>query len=440
MNNETTEKGLIGRYRMLKKLQNLIDKIDLNWCDNPGKELQNTESYKTLISIFPNLQQLHQKWIKSDQFEFNRTMRHIFRCFKIYFLLKENNLIYNSLTAGSLQKLQKKIEKFANLNEFFFPLIIMYHDIGRYIDRKTHTLQSSELIQKEAFFEDFGLSPIEKMFLRKLIEYHLLLATIYTGESTFFGILPLLNDTEFIELISHQDKRYAGLFFELLETFTYIDVLGYPYSQIYDHYLNYYEDISKKLNNILNLWPDHEKILALAKHYSIDWTDWRLAGALRIFQFVDTKQHLTKNFYYSVLQASIRPICEKRGKIFNWNSIKDTYLSNIYKLQMHYALPLLMLLAFKEFKRASLKENQEVSPDLLLFWILLSAEVTRRGLHEKEVVINVYFEKLPFWSEITKEFINKLEISKLNLIIKSGNIEFDKNKKEYNFILDFSKL
>ncbi|HUY01341.1 MAG TPA: hypothetical protein VMV49_17400 [Candidatus Deferrimicrobium sp.] len=425
---------------MLKELQNLIDKIDLNWCDNPGKDLQNTDTYQTLLSIFPNLQPLHQKWVKSDPFEFNRTMRHVFRCFKIFFLLKAHNLNYKTLSEVNLQKLTKKIEKFTNLNELYFPIIIMYHDIGRYIDRKTHTFQSSELIRKEALLEDFDFSPIEKLFVRKLIEYHLLLATIYTGESTFFGILSLLNDPEFIELISHQDKRYTDLFFELLEIFTYIDVLGYPYSQIFDHYLTYYEDISVKLKEISNLWPDNDKILSLAKKYSIDWNDWRLAGALRIFQFVDTKQHLTKNFYYSVLQASIRPICEKRGKFLNWNSLKDTYLSNIYKLQVRYALPLLMLLAFKEFKRATLKEDQEVSSDLLLFWILLSAEVTKRGLREKEAVINVYFENLPFWSEITKDFIQNLQITRLKTIIKSGSLEFDQNKREYTFLLNFKQL
>ena len=425
---------------MLHDLANLFEEIEIIWCDNPGKEIYKHVNYEKLISLFPNLKEIHLIGLNSDKFEFDRTMRHVFRSFKIYFLLKQGLFTHQSLSDKSLKELKEKIQNISNLNEIYLPIIIMYHDIGRFIDRKLHAYQSSSMISKEALLDCFKLTSMEKLLLRKLIEYHLLLATIYTGESTFFGSLSLINDKEFIELISFPDRNYAELFVDLLETFTYLDILGYPYSRIFDHYLNYYKEISLKLKNLLKLWPDHHKINYLAKEYSLQWTDWRLAGALRIFQFVKTEPHLTEEFYFNVLKESIRPECEKKNQILNWNLIKNKYLSNIYKFQTKYALAFLMLLAFGELKRLGLKQNQVISPKLLLFWIFLSSEVQKRGLSEKEVIWNIYFEKLPFWSDMTKSFIEKLEINELKAIIKNATIKFDKYRGEYNLILDFGKL
>ncbi|NVM52328.1 MAG: hypothetical protein HWN66_01410 [Candidatus Helarchaeota archaeon] len=424
---------------MLDDLAKLFEKIDLIWCDNPGKEIQKSDNYQNLLVIFPNLKQIHQEVHKTNLFEFNRTMRHIFRSLKIYYLLKQEAFTYQSLSNTSLKKLKGKIEK-NSVFKFYLPIILIYHDIGRFIDRKTHTYQSSNLILKNNLLDCFELSEIEKLLLRKIIEYHLLLATIYTGESTFFGILSLLNDKEFIDLISFEDRKYAGLFVDLLEVFTYLDVLGYPYSRIFDHYLKYYEEINKKLKNLLALWPNLDEIISRAKDYSFQWTDWRLANALRVFQFVETTPHLTREFYFNVLKESIRPECDKRGINFNWNSMKNEYLSNIYKLQLKYGLPLLMLLAFGEFKRFQLKEHQTIPPKLLLFWILLANEIKKRGLDNEEVVWNIYFEKIPFWSEITKRFTEKLEMSKLKSIVNHAIIQFDEKRREYALYLDFGEL
>ncbi|MHA1649150.1 MAG: hypothetical protein ACTSYB_03060 [Candidatus Helarchaeota archaeon] len=425
---------------MIEKLEKFFVSIDLTWCDNLGKDVHTSPSYQQLLDFFPNLRELIQEGLKNDKFEYIRTLRHIFRLFKIYFLLKAGNFEYQYLSTISLQKIREKIEKFSDMNELYLPLILMYHDIGRFYDRKVHAYQSSKLIVERNLFDCFPLSDLEKLLLRKVIEYHLLLATIYTGESTFFGILSLLNDHEFVKLISYSGKSYADLFVDLLELFTYLDILGYPYSRVFDHYLKYYEEINNKLKILLKLWPNYSEIVLKAKQFSLEWLDWRLAGALRIFQFVHTKPHLTQEFYYSILRESLRPECEKRGITFQWQEVKKRFLPHIYKFQLKYALPLLMLLAFGEFKRFRLKENQKISPKLLQFWILLSQEVTRRGLSEKEVVWNIYFENLPFWSEITNSFIQKLEIHRLKGIINAAKLDFDEERKEYNLYLDFNRL
>ena len=37
--------------------------------------------------------------------------------------------------------------------------------------------------------------------------------------------------------------------------------------------------------------------------------DWRIAGGLRIFQFVETKPYLTEEFYYDKIKESIKEHC-----------------------------------------------------------------------------------------------------------------------------------
>ncbi|MFX1293859.1 MAG: hypothetical protein ACFFD2_03220 [Promethearchaeota archaeon] len=422
---------------ILENLAELFDQIDLIWCDNPNEEIYKSENYQKLIKLFPNLQKIHQKGLEDNQSEFNRTMKHIFRCFKIYYLLKQGNFEHESLSIESLRIIKQKIEKISNLNELFIPLIIMYHDIGRFYDRKTHAYQSSALISNNGLFNRFELSEEERLLLRKVIEYHLFFPTIYTGESTFFGVISLLNDKEFIKLI--QDKRYITSFIDFLETFTYLDILGYTYARMFDHYLKYYNEINLKLKDLLNLWPELKKILSLAKQYSMEWTDWRLSGALRIFQFVETKPYLTKAFYYNVLKESIQLEYKKRGQKFNWTLIKSN-LSNIYKFQMKYALAFLLILAFGQITRMKLTKDQKISPKLMLFWIYLSEEVNKRKLDNKEVVWNIYFENLPFWADIDQNFIAHLKITTLKSIIHAAKLKFDEIKKEYNLYLDFDQI
>ena len=67
----------------------------------------------------------------------------------------------------------------------------MYHDIGRFIDKKDHPYASYLIITQKKLFKMFELSKIEKQLIIKVIQYHLLFATIYTGESTFYGTFSL---------------------------------------------------------------------------------------------------------------------------------------------------------------------------------------------------------------------------------------------------------
>ncbi len=236
------------------------------------------------------------------------------------------------------------------------------------------------------------------------------------------------------------NKKNITRFLNLLEIFTIIDILGYPYTQIFDHYLKYYEEINFNLSQILNLWPDKERALNTAKQYSQKWLKWRIAGALRIFQFVETKPYLTKEFYFNKLKESIKESHNEIIYNLTWKLIKDKYLVHSYKIQMKYSLALLIILAFGNFQRMGLKINAGISYKLLLFWALLSKEVKTRSKEYPDSLWNIFLEAMPHWSKIDQQFIDMINDRNIELLIKNSRHEFNVEKKEFNLYLDFKRL
>jgi hypothetical protein len=422
---------------MLNSLKNLFNNIEISWIDSV-ENIGNSDEYKKLLQIFSNLEPIFKEAIEKNFDEFQRTIRHIFRSFKIFFLIINGKFSHETLSSESINKIQEKVLTLHSQNQIIIPILLMYHDIGRYIDNKNHPYQSYLLIKKMDLLGHFELSNVEKLLIREIIHYHLLVATIYTGESTFYGIYSLINDPEFNKLLIYENN--VEKFIDFLEVFTYIDILGYYYTKIFDHYIRYYDEINSKLKAILKLWPDKEKSLSKAKKYSNEWLEWRLAGALRIFQFVETKPHLTKEFYYSKLADSIK---KSDIPIFNnvdWDLLKDRFLAPSYKIQMRYSLALLMVLAFGSFRRMGLKINTGVSYKLLLFWTLLSKEIVLRSKETNKSIWNIYLVGMPHWSKIDISFIKKLSDKKIESLIHNSRVEYIKEKEEYNLYLDVVQI
>ncbi|MFX0144126.1 MAG: hypothetical protein ACFE9C_08610 [Candidatus Hodarchaeota archaeon] len=422
---------------MLDSLYKLFKNIELSWIDS-ASNIDKSKEFYTLLTIFPNLKNIFQDAREKNRAEIQRTIIHIFRSYKIFFLIKDGAFSHETLSQEAITKIQEKVLNQYNKNQLFIPIILMYHDIGRYLDNKHHPYKSYHLISNLDLLEPFELSNIEKLLIKKIIHYHLLIATIYTGESTFYGIYSLFNDPEFIKLLSYENT--INNFIDLLEVFTYIDILGYYYTKIFDHYIKYYAEISSKLKEILSFWQDKELALEKAKEYSQEWLEWRLAGALRIFQFVETKPHLTKEFYYKKLKESIKG---SKNPIFidlNWDLLKNQYLNYSYKIQMRYSLALLMILAFGNFQRMGLKINAGVSYKLILFWSLLSQEIESRSGNNDKSLWNIFLEGMPHWSKIDQSFIEKVTEDKIEFIIHNANHEYDESKKEFTLYLDLHQI
>ncbi|MFX1364552.1 MAG: hypothetical protein ACFFCE_12010 [Promethearchaeota archaeon] len=422
---------------MLDLLEKLFQNIELSWVDSV-ENIDITQEFISLISIFPNLKDIFQNAKAKNKDEFQRTIRHIFRSYKIFFLIKNGEFYHETLSKESSIILKKKVLNQHTQNELILPILLMYHDIGRYIDNKKHPYHSYQLVSGMNLLDAFKFSKNEKLLIKKLIQYHLLIATIFTGESTFYGIYSLLNDPEFIELILKSNA--INQFIDVLEVFTYIDILGYFYTKIFDHYIKYYDEISSKLKIILNLWPNKEVALNKAISYSQEWLEWRLASALRIFQFVETKPYLTKEFYFDILRRSVN---ENSNQLFNkldWDSLKDKYLIHTYKIQLRYSLAFLMILAFGSFQRMALKINTGISYKLILFWILLSKEIELRSKNKPKTLWNVYLEGMPHWSKFDKSLIEKINTDNIELIIHNAKQKFDGTKEEFTLYLDFNLL
>ena len=107
---------------------------------------------------------------------------------------------------------------------------------------------------------------------------------------------------------------------------------------------------------------------------------------------------------------------------------------------MRYSLALLMILAFGSFKRMGLKINTGISYKLILFWTLLSKEVITRSENKELSLWNVYFEGFPHWSKIDKSIINILTDDVIKSIFNNAKHEYDKDKKEFNLVIDFSQV
>ncbi|MHA2035931.1 MAG: hypothetical protein ACW98X_05825 [Promethearchaeota archaeon] len=422
---------------MINPLSKIFESLDLSWIDS-SSEIASSDAYTQIISLFPNLRPIFQEGVKNDKEEFQRTIRHIFRSFKIFFLIKNGEFTHDSLSKGSLNVLREKVLNQYSQNPLILPLILMYHDIGRLENKKEHPFQSYYIISKQNMLKPFNLSNIDELLIKKVIQYHLLFATIYTGESTFYGIYSLINDSEFYRL--GNNEKNLNRFIDLLEIFTYIDILGYAYARIYDHYILYYEKINFKLKKILNSWSDKVVALEIAKEYSLQWLEWRIAGALRIFQYVNTKPYLKEKFYFDKIKESVNEEVEKLSDMGNWDMIKECILPETLKIQMKYGLAILMLLAFGKFFRGPIEKNEEISSNLVTFWILLSQEITKRTPEGNEFLWNVHFVGLPNWWKWDRKFKMELNYYTLDNIISNGYQDLDEEKKEYNLYLDFNSV
>jgi len=235
-------------------------------------------------------------------------------------------------------------------------------------------------------------------------------------------------------------KKSFDRFVDLLEIFTYIDILGYSYAKIYDHYIKYYKEINLGLKNVLYCLPDKKNALIRAKEYSQDWLEWRLAGALRIFQFVETKKFLTREFYFQKLRESIKDSDNKFINNYNWELLVKEYLVYSYKIQLNYSLAFLMILAFGSFQRMGLKINSGISYKLILFWTLLCKEINSRSKVGEESPWNIFFEGMPHWSKIDITSINMLNEQTLETIIHNSTQKYDKIKEEHNLYLNFNPV
>jgi hypothetical protein len=423
---------------IINQLQKIFADVSLSDIDS-SKEIEQT-LYSDFLNSFPNLAEVFKMGINRDIQEFKRTIKHIFRSIEIFLSILSNSFSYEGFSSQTISKISGKIKIIQENNSLIIPLILVYHDIGKFVRKRDHPHQSFILISDRKLLSPFKLIENDKLLIKKVIQYHILFATIYTGESTYYGSYSLINDSSLTQLLS--DRKYLDLFVDLLEIFTFIDILGYSYSKIFDHYVIYYERINQKLKDIFSLLPNKEKAIQKAFQYSQEWIDWRISGALRIFQFIGTKPYLSEEFYYNTIKTSLQSIPYKDFNFtwMKWERLKENELNQSCKIQIKYGLAFLMILAFGSFHRASVKEDVKISHNLILFWILLCRETEKRSLKNEDGLWNVYILGIHNWFTLSRKNFMKIDEKLISTVIQEAKSYFDEELREYTLNLDLSAI
>jgi len=305
------------------------------------------------------------KGIEYDRSETLRTLRHIFRSLWVYYAIM-NNRFEVEIKSENLSLLTNTLNKIYQYNSEIFPLLLLFHDIGRPFNKEWHTFESANIIKQSSLLTKFQLSLKQQLILYGTIKYHLLPGTIYTGESSYYGAISIFNDKDLQSL--WQSSKDISIFFHILNAFTLVDIWGYDYSKIYDHYFRNYDNIRLNLSDIFNKTKSfefEERCFALFNALSnLDKNNlkWRISCALRIFQFIETSPDLIIDSYYSKVDEALAEIG------INWNIFTKSLERKHTVIQFKYGLPLVMLLASGSFKREPIKNEDKIDPKLFYFW------------------------------------------------------------------------
>ena len=93
---------------MIETIKKIFNDLELSWIDNSNEILKST-AYNKLLEKFPSLKSVFQHGKDRDFEEFERTIKHIFRIFKIYFLIEDGKFIHDTLSNKSLVEIKEKI-------------------------------------------------------------------------------------------------------------------------------------------------------------------------------------------------------------------------------------------------------------------------------------------------------------------------------------------
>ncbi|MHA1379457.1 MAG: HD domain-containing protein [Candidatus Helarchaeota archaeon] len=420
----------------MNNLEKIFSNVSFEWIDDNRIDIINSEVFKNFVDKFPKLKKIFFKSMNLNKPEFERTIRHTIRLLVILFQLKNDNFKHKSMNNKSIQKIKTRIDKIQKINPKYLPLILILHDIGRPVNRKLHTYESAKIIKENNLLDEFDLKEQEKLLIIKVIEYHLLIGTIYTGESTYYAFTTLLNDAEFSK--SLDDKEFSENFLLLSTIFTILDPLGYFYTQIFDHYIEKYAEIERKLKEILFDWPDIRKIQQKLREKCFKRLDWRLACALRIFQNIGTKPQLTYDFFIEKIKKSVGIYLNQKINDKDWEQFKKKSLSHTYLIQLKYALAVLMIIASGEFKR--IFKPKTVNPSLIDFWVNLNKKIVEENEKSKFKDQNwiVIFDGLPHWSKFKGLFSKIIDKSRNKSIIENASVKYDNQRMENWLVLNFN--
>ncbi|MHA1230422.1 MAG: HD domain-containing protein [Candidatus Helarchaeota archaeon] len=406
---------------MYTRLLKIFNNYDVNLVDDNRIDILETELYKSIINIDPQIREIFNLAIQSDKFEFLRTIRHIFRVLIVYFKIlndkfkppgKLNNLEFNQI--------KHLIKKINNRNKEILPCIFLLHDIGKPFNRRFHPEESAKIVDNYQLAENFNLKEDEKIVVKKTIEYHLMMGTIYNGESSLWKLLTFRSDPETDVLLLNKNLE---LFLDILVIFAIMDIWGYPYGIVSKTNINEYLNLKSIFQYLLS-FDNYKFFKNKLDELAIKRIDWRISSGLRIFQYYNTKPLYSMEFFLRKIWNAIYRYNGIKITDENWNEYKQKYLSQTIRAQIHYGLPVLMRLTLGNFERRNWKINEDtiVQTDLIQFWISLNQKIKKYAGNLKDFPINLVLNGIPHWSKFNKQIIGLFKGEIISKLIEESEI------------------
>ncbi|MBI4641130.1 MAG: hypothetical protein HY731_10575 [Candidatus Tectomicrobia bacterium] len=358
-----------------EEILTLSQKFDDSWLQRDIQEIVGTEEYEALLGIFPKLQEVMDRGQKSDSAEFSRTLTHVMRMMAIYNQIVEKRFAPPTVPPEDLVRLYDLQEKIASKRPLIMPIIIWLHDVGKPEDKRDHAQASFELVDRYRLLDGLDLPAVDEKLIRKVVQYHLVMGTIYTGESTYYYLEPLLNDTELYELF-HHDHAGEDLL-DLLTFTTVVDICGYPYVRLTRTHLEKYFQIGNDLLNVFGEMAQDRGIIQIKLFEKArEMTDWRLCCYLRMFALITTAPHYTYDFFFRKLMELARNHAGREMSSHDWEKFRGESFIRFPRVHFKYGMGFLCRLAMVDLdSRDPIHERTEVNPNLLRFLTALDQRI-----------------------------------------------------------------
>lgn len=421
-------------------------KITLEWVTKegwaPGREWQGSEEYRGLGSLFPPLQAVWEKGSQADPAEFGRTLAHTFNAIAVYNRILGGSFPESGLTDQELGPVCELAASLAQANPAIMPLILWLHDMGRLEDKEHHPEKGAQLVRDLDLLGPLGLTTQETLLVTWVIQSHLLVGTLYSGEISFLAFWGLLEDPGFSPFLS--DPALRELFVQALILFTMVDVWAYPYNAraISSPMIGNYLEIAAELRSVLEKGLEPLEAKARLVEIAKDSTDWRLCCYLRAFSQIGTKPHLTSQFYQHKVISGAEKFTHRSLSPEEWQDFKERTLSRFHQIQFKYALGLLCLLSFKDLKKFREGCTSETEVDPRLFHLL--AGINERIVQEEEkrelppdLPWDVIFSGIPTWTRSNDIFERMGDPTVLGKVMAEGTLKARNDKGPYALYLDF---
>ena len=410
--------------------------ISLDWLYDNVQRINETSKFDTLVHLFPPLEGIFQKGLQKDRQEFNRTLPHTFQTQAAFNRIYSGSFPESGLDEDDIRDVNELAHTVSSFSPLVMPIILWLHDIGRFEDKGRHNERSAEMITEFHLLDGAGLSEEEILLIRKVIQYHLLIGTLYTGESSYLSFESLLRDEEFRTILGR--KESTKLFLESLTLFTMIDVWGYHINDISPTMIGNYLDIMEEMSDIFQAREDLDDMVNGLKQKSRKHLDWRLMGYMMAFSKIGKKPHLTMDFYAGMIRDGFERYIEGEGLQIDWDRFKDIHLDKIDQVQFKYGLGVLIPLTYGGTgKKMHLTENTRVNPNLFHLLVNINEKISKEEDTNKNCIPgalwNVVFKGYPLWNQRT-DFHERLnEPGQIEEIM--GNSTVDVNEKERKNIL-----